>query len=286
MSATVLVAGSLHYDIIVDAPGLPKRDETMVGSDWRPKCGGKGGNQAVGAARVAPSRMLGAVGSDDFGACLRAGLAVAGVEDAFVQIVDKPTGMSVAIVDPAGDYAAVIVSAANLVIDPSVLADDALWDGVKVLLLQNEVPESFNLRAATVAKARGVTVVLNAAPARQLGQEFAALVDVLVVNAVEAEMMCTDVVTDLNSAGSAAGLMAADYPAVVVTAGGSGLAAFSAGEGAFCCSAQAVVVQSTHGAGDAFTGTLAAHLAQGASLRDSCNFASHAAALHVSGATG
>ena len=63
----VVVVGSLHYDIMVDAPDRPRKGETVAGR-WRPKFGGKGGNQAVAAARAgAVTRMVGAVGADDFG---------------------------------------------------------------------------------------------------------------------------------------------------------------------------------------------------------------------------
>ena len=72
---TVLTVGSLHYDIMVKADHLPRKDETSVGSRWYPKFGGKGGNQAVAVARAgAVSRMFGAVGEDDFGTFLRRAL--------------------------------------------------------------------------------------------------------------------------------------------------------------------------------------------------------------------
>lgn len=283
MPATVLVIGSLHHDIIIAAPGLPRRDETMVGSDWHPKFGGKGGNQAMAAARLGPCRMLGAVGADGFGDFMRAGLAAGQVQSDFVQSVAGPTGISVAIVDPAGDYGAVIVSGANTMIDHACLLDDALWADVGVVLLQNEVPEPLNLAAAKLARARGIVVVLNAAPARVLGAEFAALVDILVVNAVEAEMMGTGPVTSLPSAAIAAETLAARFSAVVVTAGAAGLAAWSALDEAFSVPATVVKVVSTHGAGDAFTGTLAAAIAAGHSLQTASDAASTAAAKHVSG---
>ena len=73
--AGVLVVGSLHYDVLVRAPHRPAAGETVAGESWAPKFGGKGGNQAVAAARAgAPTRMVGAVGDDAFGAFLRAGL--------------------------------------------------------------------------------------------------------------------------------------------------------------------------------------------------------------------
>ena len=97
--------------------------------------------------------------------------------------------MSVAIQDKDGDYAATIVSAANLHIAASGLNDDRVWDDIAVLVLQNEIPEEINIVAAAQARNRGVRTVLNAAPYRALPPSLCPMIDVLVVNAVEAEMM-------------------------------------------------------------------------------------------------
>ena len=284
MPATILVVGSLHYDIMVEADHLPRRDETAVGTRWFPKFGGKGGNQAVAVARSGGhARMLGAVGDDWFGRFLLDRLAEAGVNTGLVATLPGTgSGMSVAIVDVAGDYAATIVSGANRQIDPEALSGDAVWAGVALLVLQNEVPEAVNLAAAREARAQGVPVLLNAAPARELPPEFAALVDVLVVNTVEAEMMGTAPVTDLDTAATAAEWLGRTYPTVVVTTGGLGLAAVTGRAAPIKLPAEPVAVVSTHGAGDCFTGALAYHLASGAPLEKACRTAAHAAALHVS----
>lgn len=281
---TVLVAGSLHHDIMVEADHLPRRDETAIGRRWYPKFGGKGGNQAVAVARAgATSRMLGAVGDDGFGTFLRDGLRAGGVDDRYVAVLPGVgSGMSVAIQDASGDYAATIVSGANLCIDPLVLEDRDLWQEVRLLVLQNEVPEALNLAAARAARARGVAVLLNAAPARALPAALVPLIDVLVVNAVEAEMMGAGPVTDLVSAAGAARALSDRFPTVVVTAGSRGLAAVTPDQ-SFTLAAEAVTVVSSHGAGDAFVGALAAGLARGQDFRASVGAASQAAARHVAG---
>ena len=132
--------------------------------------------------------------------------------------------MSVAISDDAGDYGAVIVSVANLRIDPSLVTEKELWLDAKVLILQNEVPEPLNILAASAARAAGAIVCLNAAPYRPMSDEFLALIDVLVVNAIEAEQLASIAVTDLASARNAADRLLQRFPSVVVTAGGDGVA--------------------------------------------------------------
>ncbi|MEI4474081.1 PfkB family carbohydrate kinase [Frigidibacter sp. MR17.24] len=280
-TSAVVVVGSLHYDIMVEADHLPRRDETGVGRRWYPKFGGKGGNQAVAVAKAGtPVTMAGALGEDDFGRFMRSVLHAAGVDLTHIQTVPGGSGMSVAIADANGDYAATIVSGANLLIDEKRLGD-LPWATAKVLVLQSEVTEALNLAAARLARLHGATVILNAAPARALSPELAALIDVLVVNAVEAEMFGTAPVTDLASARAAGGALAARFPAVVVTAGGAGLA-WSDGTSNGVVPAMKVRVVSTHGAGDCFTGTLAAAIAAGRTLGEACESASEAAALHVS----
>jgi ribokinase len=144
------------------------------------------------------------------------------------------------------------------------------------------VSEALNIAAATAARARGIRTVLNAAPARALPPELVSNIDILVVNAVEAEMMGADPVCCLHSAADAAKGLAARFEAVIVTAGAKGLAAVGPDDEAFTLPAEKVQVVSSHGAGDAFIGALAAALVQGRPLRDAAKAASHAAALHVS----
>jgi ribokinase len=198
----IVVVGSLHYDIMVDAPDRPRKGETVAGHAWRPKFGGKGGNQAIAAARAgARVRMAGAVGDDEFGRFLLERLAAGSVDrDHVATLPGTGSGMSVAISDAGGDYGAVIVSGANLSIDPQAVADAGLWRDARALILQNEVPEAVNVSAARAAKATEAIVCLNAAPVRAMSSELASLVDVLVVNAVEAEDMCGIAVDDLPSA--------------------------------------------------------------------------------------
>ena len=117
---SVFVVGSLHYDIVVDAPHLPARDETVIGGPMRFVCGGKGGNQAVAASHHGADVAFGGmVGEDRFGDALASHLRDAGVDIAQVRSTrDAASGASVAVVEDGGDYGAVVASGANLLIDP------------------------------------------------------------------------------------------------------------------------------------------------------------------------
>lgn len=280
----VVVVGSLHYDIMVDAPDRPRKGETVTGHAWRPKFGGKGGNQAVAAAKAgAAVRMAGAVGADEFGRFLLDALGAAGVDASRVARLPRTgSGMSVAISDAGGDYGAVIVSGANLLVDPMAFIEPGLWRGARALILQNEMPDAVNVSAARAARTAGATVCLNAAPYRPLSGELAALVDLLVVNAIEAEQLGGGAVTDLAAAAAAAAALAGRFPCVVVTAGGDGVAGSRRGEEPVVLPALPVALVSTHGAGDAFVGALVTALAAGRPFAEGLRSANAAAASHVS----
>lgn len=281
-SAGIAVVGSLHFDIMVQAPYLPRTGETLIGDAWWWKPGGKGGNQAMAAARLgAAVEMIGCLGDDGFGARLRERLAAAGVGLGQIRMSPQGSGMSVAIQQAGGDYAAIVVSGANRDIDEAhVEASRKAIERSRVLVLQNEIADAANAAAARLARAADTTVVLNAAPARPMGA-LEGLVDVLVVNAIEAEMLGAGEVHDLDGAVRAARELGAVAPTVVVTAGAAGVAA-AGGPDTWTIPAHRVERAETHAAGDMFVGALAARLAHDAPLEDALHYANAAAAIHVS----
>ena len=155
---------------------------------------------------------------------LLAGLDRAGVDRSAVTTLNGVgSGMSVAIFDDQGDYGAVIVSGSNLAIR-SDQASDELLRSARVLILQNEIPEQINEDVARRAKQLGVTTMLNAAPARAFKTALPDYIDILIVNAIEAEMLGSQSVGSLAEAEAAAEFLASRFAAVVVTAGGDGVA--------------------------------------------------------------
>ena len=149
---TILCVGSLHYDILVESPRIPRQEETVTARRWIPKYGGKGGNQAVAAAGAgAYVRMLGAVGNDSFGAIVLAHLRSSGVDSHNVHVLAGPTAVSVAITESNGEYGAAIVSGANLEIPPTLANHPELWTDVAFLMLQIEVTDGLNIAAARSA---------------------------------------------------------------------------------------------------------------------------------------
>jgi ribokinase len=257
----------------------------VTGESWQPKCGGKGGNQAVSAARTGVNTaMIGAVADDEFGRVLVDNLARKNVDHRFVRLTrGAASGMSVAIFDSEGDYGAVIVSGSNLTLGQAdVEAAAELFAAGGVLVLQNEVPDAANVAAAKAMRKAGGKVIFNAAPARKLSSELSAEVDVIVVNAIEAEQLAkVPVVDTLDSALGAARILARTYPIAVVTAGGEGVACADAMGNEFTIEAIKIKLISTHGAGDEFIGVLAAELARGTDIKAALHAANRAAAVLV-----
>ena len=284
-SPLVTVLGSLHYDIIVMGPDRPRKGETVTGVSWHPKFGGKGGNQSVSCAKTGvQTAMIGAVADDEFGRALLTNLQQKNVDTRHVRTTaSKSTGMSVAIFDADGDYGAVIVSGSNLTLG-AVDIDEAgvTLSHTDFLILQNEIPDSANVLGAKAVKAAGGKVILNAAPARDLSNELVGLVDIIVVNGIEAEFLTgLPVVETLAGASDAARYLARSYPAAVVTAGGEGVAYADANGHSFELPAHKIKVESTHGAGDEFIGVLASKLSSGESMLDALIAANLAAATLV-----
>ncbi|MCS6836605.1 MAG: ribokinase [Anaerolineae bacterium] len=282
--ARIVVAGSLHMDIVVHAPRLPVQGETLAGRHWSLRVGGKGGNQAIQAAyQGAESIMIGRVGQDDFGQRLRAALTVAGVDIRHVR-TDPSTGsgMSAAIIDERGDYGAVIVPGANLNLCRDDVAESGALDGADCLLLQYEIRLDHVASIAQLAHERGVRVILNAAPAYPAPAGLLDAVDVLVVNEVEAAMLLSQTVASVDEGLQAAQALSQSSKAAVVTLGGRGVAFCAAGETPQLVVAHQVAVVDMHGAGDAFIGALAVRLAEGDDLALAVRYANATGALAVS----
>lgn len=279
---TVVVLGSLHLDYLLRVPYIPRKGETLGGRDLRVQPGGKGANQAYYAAlQGAKTHMIGSVGDDALGATQTSALRVAGVDVSRVRVdPDVKSGMSVAMIDDDSDYGAVIVSGANMRMTQKDVDDAAeLIRGAACLVLQYEIPLEIVLYAAQTAKKNGVPVILNAAPAYP-SPEILAVIDILVVNEVEAEMLLG--IPPGSPDDTLAALRNVQTPATkVVTLGSEGLVFASRVDSGFIASHK-IAVKDAHGAGDCFVGSFAARLALGDPLRAALEYGNAAAAVSVS----
>jgi len=278
---TLLLVGALHWDVVVRAPRLPQLDETLRGRGVAYQFGGKGGNQAVAAARAgAQVGFAGRIGNDAAGNAMRTLLKEAALDLEQLQQGSGASGMSVAIVTEDGDYGAVIVSAENHAYDTSAFRVPA---DCKMLLLQNEMRSDVLPACAAAARKLGVRVVWNAAPASDVSPSDLALVDTLIVNRVEAADILgrDDVEADPAVAVALLGALAPKAE-IILTLGGDGVVFAAPGQPSEIQPAHSLDVNSTHGAGDVFVGTFAAGRLQGMSLSMAVAAGQQAAATHIS----
>jgi ribokinase len=274
---SLIVAGSLNLDLVGRAPRIPAPGETVLGSALQRFHGGKGGNQAVAAARAGASvRFAGTVGNDASGAELCAGLQAEGIDTSEVRRTAEPTGTALITVADSGENAITVLPGANLLVSgpPAIWPDDVRW-----LLLQLEIPLATCVAWAQAARAAGARVMLNAAPAAQVLDDLLAAVDLLLVNEGEARSLAR-ATPDLPLRELMQRLTARGPSVVVITLGARGCVAMRAEERHWIEQPTlAVEVVDTTGAGDTFAGALAAALDDGASLERALAFASTAGAL-------
>jgi len=279
----VVVFGSINMDLVVRTPRLPTPGETLTGHTFFTAPGGKGANQAVACARLgAPTRMVGRVGDDLFGEQLRASLRSFGVQDDGVLTTPGPSGVALIAVDDTAENTIVIVPGANGAVS---IADiprlEAVLDGARILLVQLEVPIETVVAAARAAHTRGVTVILDPAPALPLPDELYALADIITPNEHEATTLTGIAVHDDQGAIAAArALIARGARRVALKLGARGALTADA-EGEQFWSPFTVTPVDTVAAGDAFNGGLAVALSEGRSFDEAIRWGLAAGALSV-----
>ncbi len=283
---TLVVFGSINLDLTAYAPRLPRPGETLLGRSFLTVTGGKGANQAAAAARLgAVTRMIGRVGDDAFGREALAALAAEGIDMAGVAVDSaQRTGLGVICVDDAAENAIIVISGANMALgEPDVARCTQALADARALLLQLEVPLAANLAAARAAHERGVTVILDPAPApaQPLPADLYPLIDVITPNEVEAEAL-TGIrpETPEEAARAAADLRARGARAAVIKLGARG-AVFAGEAGAGFVPPFPVQAVDSVAAGDAFNGALAAALAAGFPLPEAVRRGAAAGAIAV-----
>ncbi|MEP7099799.1 MAG: ribokinase [Burkholderiales bacterium] len=267
----ILVAGSANLDFVVRAPRIPAPGETVLGREFATFPGGKGANQAIACARAggAATHMLLALGDDAYAAPIEASLREAGVATTIVRAAGESTGTAFICLSDDAENAITVAPGANTRLRP---ADLPPLTGISHLMLQLETPLDSVTAYARSARAAGVTVVLNAAPAQPLPAALLEAVDMLIVNEGELAAI-TGVAGDLEAA-----LARVAVPCVIVTLGSQGCRA-RCGEVSLQQPAFAVKAVDTTAAGDTFCGALVAALSKGAALAPALRFASAAAAI-------
>jgi len=273
-------------DASVYVPHIPSVGETVLGRKLALTPGGKGANQAVAAAKLGGhAAIVGKVGKDWLGEQLRESLASAGVDVAGVDFEQSgtPSGMAFIFIDPSGNNAIAVAPGANRCLFPEdIEKSDSLFRSSGLLLIQLEIPMDTVRYALSKAKRRGMTTILDPAPAVPLPPEVLECVDILTPNESEAQIL-------LQKAPCAMSVPEAERIAIALHEGGARRVILKLGDrGAWVQGpnnvgrhfpAYEVQAVDTTAAGDVFNGALAVALSRAEPADTVISFANAAAAL-------
>jgi Sugar kinases, ribokinase family len=284
VNGRVIVVGSVNVDLVVTTERLPGPGETVVGSRFARYHGGKGGNQAVAAARLgAPTSFVGAVGGDAFGREARAALEAEGVDvGELLTLPAESTGVALILVDATGENSIAVAGGTNAALT-SVQVRAALkrlvLTAADVVLVGHEIRTGATHEALRLGRIAGATTILNPAPAGGLGRPTLDLADILTPNEGELETLAE---SDGGIVAQARRLLGREpgRRAVLVSLGARG-SMLVTDRRSQAIPARRVEAVDTVGAGDTLNGALAAGLANGMTLPEASHRAVVAASLAV-----
>ncbi|MFX0595242.1 ribokinase [Melissospora conviva] len=280
----IAVVGSYGAGLTMRVPRAPVAGETLTGGVFASGHGGKGSNQAVGAARLgAEVAFLTAIGRDQFGAAARRLWADEDVDAAQVRDTDAATMVGFIIVDDQGENRIAIAPGA---LDELTPADVEAFAGriaeADLVVVSLEIPLPVATAALRIAREHGTRTLLNPAPAAQLPAEAWDWIDVLTPNSSEARVLTGGDPEDETSPEELLDLLRRQYTGtIVLTLGSEGAIVDDAGDRFRVEPVRVSDVVDTTGAGDSFTAALAVALSRGDALPDAVRFAAAAGAHTV-----
>jgi len=271
----IITFGSINYDFIFRLKEAPRAGQTLLADSLKGQAGGKGGNQAIAAARDgAKTVMVGAVGQDGLAEPALANLVADGVDvTRIAHLPDVSTGCASITINAQGQNAIIVAAGANMQAKAAQI-DDSLLAQADIVLMQMENDVQEITKLIQRADAMGKMTILNLAPAIYLAPEILSLCSLIIVNEDEAEALSSW----LDCAASAQAIATRLGTNIMRTLGEKGSEAFIDGE-QIHANAHPVKTVDTTAAGDCFIGVLAAGLERGLDMRQAMHRAAKAAAL-------
>lgn len=280
----IIVAGSTNMDMVVKTSHIPAHGETVLGGSFFMNPGGKGANQAVAAARLGGNVIfISKMGNDVFGKQSFQLFEEEGIDTQYIFSDDElPSGVALITVDDEGENSIVVAPGANAHLFPSDIKEVLPQiDNAGIILMQLEIPLQTVEYIVEYASSKGITIILNPAPAATLSSALLNHIDIITPNKTEASMLSGIEVNSMETAKDAAlAIHKMGVKNVVITMGSLGALVFTNGVYEIV-PAQVVETVDSTAAGDVFNGALAVYLSEGKTLIEAVNFSCEAAAISV-----
>ncbi len=284
MKNKVVVVGSYNTDLTIKTGRIPRPGETIIGGIFSEGGGGKGANQAVAAVRAgADVSFIARVGNDALGKEGIERLMEERIDTRYVyKDADVATGVAFIVVDERGENSIVVASGANARLSPADIEKaKGEISSAAVLLVQLESPLDAVRAAIKRSHDNGTIVIMNPAPAQPLDRNLLKEIDIITPNKVEAEMITGIKVTNEESLRSITRkILELGINTVLITLGADGIFIGSKNSMELIPAFKVRAVDST-GAGDVFSGSLAAFLSEGLSVEEAAKMANASASISV-----
>ena len=282
----VTVVGSFVVDLTSTTTHMPVPGETVLAKSFKLGPGGKGGNQAVAAARAGSQvNMITKLGDDEFGAIAIKSFKANGINIDHTPITkDHPTGSAQIIVDDSGENMIVVaLGACAAITREEVFAAEEVIKKSNIVLIQLETSNEAIKAAVELANKYRIPVIFNPAPYNEnYPAEILPLVSYATPNETEAGSMAGVTISDNESALLAASkIKDMGVKTVIITLGKNGCLIYNKSDDYSFVPSFKVEVIDTTGAGDAFNGGLAHALEKGMDINRAAHFANAVAALSV-----
>lgn len=280
-SKKIVVVGSINTDYTFNVDQIPQIGKTTRISNLTTSLGGKGANQAVGAAKLGREvSLIGEIGQDTD-------------SDFIIDILEKqrvdthgihrdiklPTGRAYIYVEKSGEGTITVFSGANQNLTPeSIRSRQHLFEKAGYCLLSTEIHQGTILEASTIARKYNVKTILKPSALESFPPELAPYIDIVVPNRKEAALLCPHCDTVEQQADYLFGL---GIPTVIITLGHEGCYLKTESQQQYFGASDSVSVDTTGGA-DAFVSALAAYLTEGYSMEQAIRIATYAAGFCIS----
>lgn len=279
-SKKIVVIGSINMDSVINVNHFPVSGQTCVAESLNAMTGGKGFNQAVGAAKLgAEVVLIGKIGQDYEAKIVRDTMAGYGIRmDGILESAVGGTGKAYITVQKNGESNIIVYAGANKYLSEADIDKNRyLFAGADFCLLQLETPMKTVEYAAKAAREQGILVILKPAAVEDISDELLKQVDIFIPNRKEIDKLYK---ADGCLEDKAQYFLDKGVKDIIVTLDEHGCF-WKNNETSLYFEAADFQAVDTTGAADAFISALAVYLAEGFPMAEAIKYATYAAGFSI-----